>query len=78
MGIHRSALRRRRRSDAADTKLRNGVVKTKERTRRDARMTALIQDGTPPFAPSVMSWLSRKLNKRSSAITSADLQTLKT
>ncbi len=76
MGIHRSALRRRRRSDAADTKQRNGVVKTKERVRRDARMTAVIKEGTPPYAPSVMSWLSRKLNKRSTAISAEDIQTL--
>ncbi|MFQ5495560.1 MAG: hypothetical protein ACE5EX_09285 [Phycisphaerae bacterium] len=78
MGIHRSAIRRRRRVDAANTKLRNGKEKTAERTRRDARMAAKVKGGSPPFTPAVMSWLSEKLNKKAGRITADDVRTLVT
>lgn len=76
MGIHRSALRRRRRTDAAATKVRNNVDKSAERARRDERMVAKIKDGSLPFAPAVMSWLSRSLDKKSSRITQDDVKRL--
>ena len=60
MGIHRSAIRRRRREDAAATKARNKVVKAKERQRRDVRMVEKLKTDDPPYAPVVMSWLSRR------------------
>lgn len=78
MGIHRSALRRRRRTDAFDTKARNRVVKQKECDRRDARMIKKISEGGPPYTPAVMSWLSRKLDKAAVRITSEDVKTLVT
>lgn len=76
MGIHRSALKRRRRSDAAETRARNSLVKVKERARRDARMLEKVREGTLPFTPTVMSWLSRRLGKNSSRITPDDIKIL--
>ncbi len=76
MGIHRSAIRRQRRTDAAETKAENRIVKTKERVRRDARMLEKIKVGDLPYAPPVMSWLSRKIGKRSTLITADDIKSL--
>ena len=76
MGIHRSALRRQRRSDAAATRLRNRVVKDAERARRDARMTQKVREGALPYTPGVMSWLSRTLDKKASRITLQDIKSL--
>lgn len=73
MGIHRSHLRRRVREDHAATRIENRVYKDRERNRRDARIVAIIKTGTLPYAPMVMSWLSRKLDKPSSKITEADV-----
>ena len=78
MGMHRSAKRRRRRSDAVKTKARNHVVKTKERARRDARMVGKVAAGSLPYTPAVMSWLSRTLDKKSSRITPEDVKALDT
>lgn len=78
MGMHRSATRRRRREDAATTKARNTIVKAKERARRDARMVEKVKTGSLPYTPVVMSWLSRKLDKKAGAITSKDIRNLVT
>lgn len=76
MGIHRSAIRRQRRTDAAETKVENRFVKTKERARRDARMLEKIKGGDLPYTPPVMSWLSREIGKRSTLITTDDIKSL--
>ncbi len=76
MGIHRSALRRRRRTDAEETKAENRVVKTKERTRRNARMLEKIKTASPPYTPAVMSWLSQRLDKQASKIRPEDIKSL--
>lgn len=78
MGIHRSALARRRRSDAKRTRAENRVSKTAERARRDARMRAKVQSGSLPYTPPVMSWLSRELEKPATRITPEDVQRLLT
>lgn len=66
-----------RNSDAKATKLVNRVKKTKERARRDARMVAMIKKGgSLPYAPVIMSWLSRKLDKSASVITPEDVKAL--
>lgn len=78
MGIHRSALQRRRRNDAKITKARNSIVKTKERSRRDARMTEAVKASDPPYAPAVTSWLCAKLGKQARQITSEDIKSLTT
>ena len=76
MGIHRSELMRRRRTDAAETKARNRVLKEQERARREARMLEMIKKGSLPYTPTVMSWLSRKLDKKAGRITAEDIKTL--
>jgi len=78
MGMHRSALRRRRRTDAAATTARNEPVKVQERVRRKARMMEKLKAGEPPYRPEVMSWLSRELGKKASRITPEDIKTLVT
>jgi len=59
-----------------NSRYRNGLLKTKERARRDSRMLEAVKKGQLPYAPVVMSWLSTKLGKRSSLITQTDVQTL--
>jgi len=54
----------------------NGMLKTKERARRDQRMLGFVEKGKLPYLPSVMSWLSSKLNKPSKQITQADVTQL--
>ena len=78
MGMHRSALQRRRRSDAAATTAHNRPLKTQERLRRKARMIEKLKAGEPPYGPDVMSWLSRELGKKASRITSEDIKTFVT
>lgn len=78
MGIHRSAIRRQKRADAAATKAVNRIVKVSERARRDARMTEKIKTGDLPYAPAVMSWLSAKLGKKATKLVQADVKTLLT
>jgi hypothetical protein len=65
--------REQRRVDMAESRLRNGVLKVKERARRDARMLAVVKKGKLPFTPPVMSWLSRQVDKPSRLITQADI-----
>ncbi len=74
-------IRRRQRLDgrvaaARVQKRANAIHKQRERARRDARMMAVIKDSELPHTPDVMSWLSRKLGKPSSAITTDDVTTL--
>jgi len=64
------------RQDAIATKAVNRVFKSKERIRRDERMLATIKGAKPPYAPAVMSWLSRTLEKPAGKITSGDIKTL--
>jgi len=76
MKVTRSMFHRYRQQDAAETKARNNIVKTKERTRRDARMMEAIKSGSLPFTPVVMSWISRKLDKPASKVTQDDITKL--
>jgi hypothetical protein len=68
--------REQRRVDMAESRRRNGIVKTKERARRDARMIATLRKAKPPYAPPVMSWLSAQLNKPAKQVTPADVKNL--
>ena len=65
-----------RQVDMAESRLRNGILKVKERARRDARMLAAIKQGKLPYTPVVMSWLSGKIDKPSRLITQADVDKL--
>ena len=66
--------REQRQADMKKSRLLNGILKEKERKNRDARMCALVKKGKLPYLPSVMSWLSAKLDKPSRLITEADVK----
>ncbi len=68
--------RSQRQVDMAKSRLKNGILKVKERARRDARMLETVKKGNLPFIPVVMSWLSEKVNKPSRLITQADVENL--
>ena len=76
MAMRRSVRKRLDLLDAVTTRAKSVIVKGKERARRDVRMTAKLRAGSLPFAPVVMSWLSRQLDKKSSRITQEDIKTL--
>jgi len=76
--MHRTHRRARDRQDARDTAAYNRVFKDRERARRDIRMLALVRSGTFPYAPVVMSWLSRQLDKPSQKISPKDIKSLLT
>lgn len=73
MGARR-VRREQRRFDMKQSRLRNGVVKAKERQRREQRLFDKIKAGKLPYTPVVMSWLSAKLDKPSRLITQADVE----
>ena len=76
MVLKRSVQQRLTQQDAAEARAVNRVLKGKERDRRDVRMIEKIKAGSLPYGPAVMSWLSRKLDKKSSKITQDDVKTL--
>jgi hypothetical protein len=77
MGMRRIR-RDQRQVDQADSRLRNGKLKEKERARRDVRLLEAVKKGKLPYLPHVMSWLSTKLDKPSRLITQDDVKKLKT
>jgi hypothetical protein len=70
--------REQRRVDMAESRHRNGILKAKERARRDSRMTDVVKKGKLPFTPPVMSWLSARLDKPARLITQADVDKMLT
>ena len=72
MGARR-VRRQQRQTDMAKSRQVNGMLKTKERARRDARMLGYVEKGKLPYLPSVMSWLSVQLDKPTTRITQADV-----
>lgn len=66
--------REQRRADMAESRHRNGILKTKERARRDARMRTALQEGAMPYPRVVMNWLSTQLDKPARLITSDDVK----
>ncbi|HZU38573.1 MAG TPA: hypothetical protein VFA18_21790 [Gemmataceae bacterium] len=66
--------REQRRFDMALSRRTNGMRKTRERERRDARMLEIVKKGKLPYLPSVMSWLSAKLDKPARQISAADVE----
>jgi hypothetical protein len=77
MGARR--IRREQRAfDMAQSRIRNGFDKVKERARRNARMLETVKKGKLPFTPPIMSWLSVQLHKPSRLITQADVEKLLT
>ena len=65
-----------RRVDMAESRHVNGILKVKERARRDKRMTEILRKGKLPYTPAVMSWISARLSKPSRQITQADVDRL--
>ena len=61
---------------AAATRSKNSVKKTAERMRRQKSILAIVKKGKLPYTPGVMSWLSDRLGKKASNITSADVKAL--
>ena len=72
----RRVRRMQRQADMKTSRRKNGVLKTKERARRDARMLGLLKQGKLPYIPAVMSWMSEQLDKPSTRITQTDVDTL--
>jgi hypothetical protein len=68
--------REQRATDQAFSRRTNGMRKMKERERRDVRMIELVKKGTLPYTPSILSWLSARLDKPSSKIEQADVDAL--
>ena len=65
-----------RQRDMRQSRIENGHKKRGERTRRDANMKELIQKGTLPYTPAILSWISAKLNKPGRLITPDDVKKL--
>ena len=70
--------REQRQIDMKESRHRNGILKVKERVRRDKRMADLVRKGKPPYTPSVLSWLSIQLGKPAGKITEEDVKKLVT
>lgn len=68
--------REQRREDMAESRHRNGILKSKERDRRDKRMLDLVKKGKLPYTAPVLSWLSVQLNKPGRLITQAEVDQL--
>ncbi len=66
--------REQRQFDMALSRRVNGMRKTKERARRDKRMREILQKGTFPYTPSVMSYLSQQIDKPTGKIVAEDVQ----
>jgi len=69
--------REQRRADMAESRHVNGILKAKERARREQRLLEAIKQGKLPYRPAVMSWLSAKLRKPSRLITQAEVDAMK-
>jgi hypothetical protein len=68
--------REQRRVDQKLSRHENGILKDKERERRDNRMIGIIKKGKFPYTPAVLSWLSVQLDKPGARITEADVKQL--
>ena len=64
------------RERARVSRVENGHFKRKARAARDIRMADLVDKGTYPFTPAVMSWVSEKLGKPSTQVTEAEAKSL--
>ena len=72
----RRILRMQRQADMKESRKKNGVLKVKERVRRETRMKAILKKGKLPYTPPVLSWLSAELGKAGTRITQADVDSL--
>ena len=65
--------RQQRQVDMAESRHRNGIRKTKERARRVANLKDKLAKTKPPYAPTILSWLSAELDKPGRLITPEDV-----
>ncbi|VTS07183.1 hypothetical protein [Tuwongella immobilis] len=72
--ISRKVRFRMNRHDMRVSRIENGKLKRKERARRHLRLKSLLSQGSLPYTPTVMSWLSAELDKPSTQITAEDVQ----
>ncbi len=56
------------------TRNENSLKKDKEAVRRREDIVKLINAGTFPYTPTVMSWLSMEMGKKSSQLTEAEVK----
>jgi hypothetical protein len=68
--------REQRQVDMVESRQRNGLLKTKERARRHARLIEALKKTKPPYSPTVLSWLSAELGKPGAKITPQDVSRL--
>jgi hypothetical protein len=66
----------RARANGKISRMENGALKRKERSRRDALMVSLLKKGKLPYTQPIMSWVSTKLGKPSTQVTEADIAKL--
>jgi len=55
---------------------KNSLRKEAERSRREQDMLELIKKGTYPYTPNVMSWISDRLDKKTSQIEASEIEAL--
>ena len=60
----------------AESRHRNGPLKTKERARRLAHLKDTLAKTKPPYSPTILSWLSAALDKPGRLITPEDVAKL--
>lgn len=61
---------------AAITRQKNSMRKAAERGRREKDMLELIKNGSYPYTPNVMSWVSDRLGKKANQIESSEIDAL--
>ncbi|MFW5882026.1 MAG: hypothetical protein ACOCVS_00170 [Planctomycetota bacterium] len=77
IGLRRKTRLDSRRENQRNTRLANGVRKRKERSRRDARMIAVIKASSGvDLAPPVQSWVAVQLGKPYSRATPDEIRAL--
>lgn len=68
--------REQRQIDMKQSRHDNGILKVKERARREKRMLEIVKKGQLPYTPPVLSWLSAQLDKPGRLITPDDVKKL--
>jgi hypothetical protein len=66
----------RARDNAAISRSVNGALKRKEKANRMKRMKILINSGSYPFTPAIMSWVSTQLGKPATQCSAEECKTL--
>ena len=70
--VHRQSIRPAPEKQAV-SRAENGERKRRERVNRDKRMKEVILNGSWPFTPAIMSWVSVQLDKPTRQITETEV-----